>query len=48
VARSRFPRGTGGNLVVDRLTAPGEHRSTEPLPIGGEWKPMIGSTRAAR
>jgi hypothetical protein len=33
----------GGGLVVDRLerTAPGVYRTTEPLPIDGEWKTMI-------
>ncbi|HEX6022731.1 MAG TPA: hypothetical protein VFZ00_12095 [Solirubrobacter sp.] len=33
----------GGGLVVDRLqrTGPGEYRTTEPLPIAGEWKTMI-------
>ncbi len=33
----------GGGLVVDRLerTAPGVYRTTEPLPVTGEWKTMI-------
>src|SRR4051794_40007993 len=33
----------GGGLVVDRIreTAPGVYRSTQPLPIDGEWKTMI-------
>jgi hypothetical protein len=33
----------GGDLVVDRLrrTGPNEYRSTEPLPIGGDWKTMV-------
>jgi hypothetical protein len=33
----------GGGLVVDRLerTAPGVYRSTQPLPLDGDWKTMI-------
>jgi hypothetical protein len=33
----------GGGLVVDRLrrVEPGVYRTTEPLPIDGEWKTMI-------
>jgi hypothetical protein len=33
----------GGGLVVDRLrrVAPGEYRSTQPLPIHGDWKTML-------
>jgi hypothetical protein len=33
----------GGGLVVDRLTevSPGVHRTTEPVPITGDWKTMI-------
>jgi hypothetical protein len=33
----------GGDLVVDRLrrTGPDEYRSTEPLPIDGDWKTMV-------
>ena len=33
----------GGGLVVDRLerTAPGVYRTTEPIPVTGEWKTMI-------
>ncbi len=44
----------GGGLVVDRLerVSRGEYRSTEPVPITGEWKTMLrlhtGRTLAAR
>jgi hypothetical protein len=33
----------GGGLVVDRLerVAPGTYRTTEPIPVGGNWKTMI-------
>jgi hypothetical protein len=33
----------GGGLVVNRLerVGPGEYRSTEPLPITGDWKTML-------
>ena len=33
----------GGGLVVDRLerVAPGVYRTTEPIPVDGEWKTMI-------
>ena len=33
----------GGGLVVDRLEriAPGVYRTTEPVPVTGEWKTMI-------
>ncbi len=33
----------GGGLVVDRLreVSPGVYRTTEPLPLDGEWKTMI-------
>ncbi len=33
----------GGGLVVDRLerTAPGVYRSTQPLPLDGDWKTML-------
>jgi hypothetical protein len=33
----------GGGLVVDRLerTGPGVYRSTQPLPLDGDWKTMI-------
>jgi hypothetical protein len=33
----------GGGLVVDRLreTSPGVYRSTQPLPVDGDWKTMI-------
>ena len=33
----------GGGLVVDRLerVAPGEYRTTEPVPITGDWKTML-------
>ena len=33
----------GGGLVVDRLerTAPGVYRSTQPLPLAGDWKTML-------
>ena len=33
----------GGGLVVDRLreVSPGVYRTTEPMPIDGEWKTMI-------
>ena len=33
----------GGGLVVDRLeeVAPGEYRTTQPIPLDGEWKTMI-------
>lgn len=33
----------GGGLVVDRLerVGPGEYRTTEPIPMDGEWKTMI-------
>jgi hypothetical protein len=43
----------GGGLVVDPLerVAPGVYRSTEPIPVGGNWKTMIrlhsGSSLAA-
>ena len=33
----------GGGLVVDRLerTGPGRYRTTEPIPVHGEWKALI-------
>ena len=33
----------GGGLVVDRLreVSPGVYRTTEPMPLDGEWKTMI-------
>jgi hypothetical protein len=33
----------GGGLVVDRLdeVAPGEYRTTQPIPLDGDWKTMI-------
>ena len=33
----------GGGLVVDRLerTGPGEYRSTEPVPVHGNWKALL-------
>ena len=33
----------GGGLVVDRLerTGPGLYRTTEPIPVHGDWKTMI-------
>ena len=33
----------GGGLVVDRLerTGPGRYRTTEPIPVSGNWKTMI-------
>ena len=33
----------GGGLVVDRLerVAPGVYRTTEPIPVNGDWKTMI-------
>ncbi len=43
----------GGGLVVDRLqrTAPGVYRSTEPIPVHGNWKALVrlhdGATLAA-
>jgi hypothetical protein len=43
----------GGGLVVDRLerTGPGTYRSTEPVPVTGEWKTLLrvhdGRTLAA-
>jgi hypothetical protein len=43
----------GGGLVVDPLqkVGPGEYRTTEPIPVGGNWKTMIrlhsGSSLAA-
>jgi len=43
----------GGGLVVDPLerVAPGTYRTTEPIPVGGNWKTMIrlhsGSSLAA-
>ena len=43
----------GGGLVVDRLqrTGPGEYRSTQPVPVYGNWKALLrlhdGATLAA-
>ena len=33
----------GGGLVVDRLerTGPGEYRSTQPVPVTGDWKTLL-------
>ena len=33
----------GGGLVVDRLrrVAPGEYRTTQPVPVDGEWKALV-------
>jgi hypothetical protein len=33
----------GGGLVVDRLrrTGPGQYRTTEPIPVYGDWKTMV-------
>jgi hypothetical protein len=37
----------GGGLVVDRLrrTAPGVYATTEPIPVGGQWKTMLRIAR---